>query len=243
MGGGIRALAGQGRLAMGKARRKKKGSRYTPAKSAGLSSNYRSDSVLTPGTVRMTDDPDKSAAEEAAFFGEGAMPERVFAMFPTEGGDSHVDSALPPTLVAVVDETGWPSDLQAAISHLMASRAAHPDEEWIEVAKYSIGWSSLFRMGKPREIAVAATKLRLDVLEPVEFHHSFIFDLRQVHPTVAAVASGGIFALGTASQVEYLMAPERTLRTSSSYSRSGYPSDRTRHQMWGCRTAGLLGGA
>jgi hypothetical protein len=194
----------------GKDHRRRKSGRYTPPSSQRLTSSYRSGAAMTPGPLRMTDDPTESALQEAAFFADGVTPEGVFALFPTQSGGGSVDARLPPTLVALVDEAHWPGDLQEAIGQLMAARSAHQGEEWLGVVEYSIGWSSIFRVGKPREIVVAATKLTLHVRAPVVFRQSFIFDITQVLPTIEAVVNGGVFALGTSGQVEYLVSPERT---------------------------------
>ena len=188
-----------------KDRRRRKGGRYTPPGGA-----YRADAVMTPGPAWMTRDPAESAAQEAAFFADGVTPEKVFVLFPAERPHGQVDSTMPPMLVAGVDEARWPTGLRRGISDLMAARSAHPDDEWLAVAEYGIGWSSIFRVGDPGQIVTAATKLKLDVKKPLRFRHSFIFDLTQVLQIIRPVVDGGIFALGTLDQVEYLTEPERT---------------------------------
>jgi hypothetical protein len=189
---------------MTKGRRKKKGGRYTPPQS---SQGYRSEQSMTPKGMRMLQNSDASG-EELAFFADGVTPVLVYTISPTDDDES-VDPTLPPTLVAIIDQATWPSSTRVQVRDLMALRSAHPGEEWFGAVDYGIGWSTMLKVGEPGKTEIAATKLKLELRGPIVFKQSFIFDLTQVLAVIKPVANGGLFAVGTMDQVEYLREPGR----------------------------------
>jgi hypothetical protein len=155
-----------------------------------------------------TRDPLEGDLEMLEFLADGVVPERVAVVFPTDSDTGERVTSMPPTLVAVVDEARWPAALQATIWELRAVRTEHPGEEWQDAAHYGIGWSTLFRTGKPREILAAVVKVKLEVVTPVMFKQAFIFDLTQTLSAIKQVVDGGIFAIATTSELEHLDSPE-----------------------------------